>query len=104
MDTIGLVRSRKLLRVLFDPGSTVTMVKKSIVPETVVPKTLSGDKTVKTIAGKMNANQMVHLHNARLPEFDKNCKISMQKSLIFMVLANMTYFLAQISLPKLVWS
>ena len=52
LDTIGLVRSRKLLKILFDPGSTAsTMFKKCIVPETAVPKTLSGDKTVKTIAG-----------------------------------------------------
>ena len=59
------------------------MIKKCIVPETAVPKTLSGDKTVKTIAGQMNANQMVHLRDVRLPEFDKNRKISMQKALIF---------------------
>ena len=73
IDIIGLVKSRKLLKNLFDPRSTATMIKKSIVPETAVPKTLSGDKTVKTIDGKMNANQIVHLRDVRLPEFDKNC-------------------------------
>ena len=31
----------------------------------------------------MNGNQMVHLRDVRLPEFDKNRKISMQKALIF---------------------
>ena len=37
VDTIGLVQSRKLLKVLFDPGSTRTLIKKSVVPEKAVP-------------------------------------------------------------------
>ena len=37
IDTIGLVTSRKLLKVLFDPGSTKTMIKYSTVPCKAVP-------------------------------------------------------------------
>ena len=79
LDTVGLVRSRKLLKVLFDSGSTATMIKKDVVPAKAVPKSLSGGKTVRTIAGKMDASQMIHLRDVRLPEFDKNLKISMQR-------------------------
>ena len=83
MDTIGLVRSRKLLRVLLDPGSSGTMVHERIVPKEAKPVPLSRNKTVKTIAGKMATNRMVHLRDIRLPELDKNRKISQQKALVF---------------------
>ena len=83
MDTIGLIKSRKLLRVLLDPGSSGTMIHERIVPKKAVPMSLSRNKAVKTIAGTMNTNRMVHLRDIRLPEFDKNRKISHQKALIF---------------------
>ena len=37
IDTIGLVKSRKLLKVLFDPGFTMIMVKTSAVSDKGVP-------------------------------------------------------------------
>ena len=37
MDTIGLIKSRKLLRVLLDPGSSGTMIHEIIVPKDAVP-------------------------------------------------------------------
>ena len=33
VDTVGLIKSRKLLKALFDPGSTKTLVKKINTPE-----------------------------------------------------------------------
>ena len=83
VDTIGLVQSRKLLKVLFDPGSTRTLIKKSVVPEKAVPITLGREKRVKTIAGSMNTSKMTCLRDIRLPEFDKNCRIDKIKALIF---------------------
>ena len=81
MDTIGLIKSRKLLRVLLDPGSSGTMINESIVRKDAVPVPLSRNKTIKTIAGKMAISKIIHLRDIRLPEFDKNCKISQQKAL-----------------------
>jgi hypothetical protein len=40
-DTIGAVKSRRLLRVLLDSGSTVSMIKRSVIPPKVVTKTIS---------------------------------------------------------------
>ena len=74
VDTIGLVKSRKLLKVLLDPGSSGTMIKESILPKEARPVSLSRDKTIKTVAGKIETNRMVHLRNIKLPEFDKNRK------------------------------
>ena len=42
-DTIGSIKSRKLLKVLSDPGSAKIMHKASVVPDKVVPTT-PGDK------------------------------------------------------------
>lgn len=83
VDTIGLVKSRRLLKVLLDPGLSGTMIKESVIPKEVRPVSPSRDKTIKTIAGKMEARQMVHLRGVRLPEFDKNRKINKQKALVF---------------------
>ena len=83
VDTIGLVRSRKLLKVLFDPGSTRTLIKKSIVPEKAVPISLGREKRVKTITGSLNTRKMTRLRDIRLPEFDKNRRIDQIKALIF---------------------
>ena len=83
VDMIGLVKSRRLLKVLLDPGLPGTMIKESVIPKEARPVSLSRDKTIKTIAGQMEAKQMVHLRDVRLPEFDKNRKINEQKALVF---------------------
>ena len=54
-----------------------------MIPKEARSVSLSRDKTIKTIAGKMETNRMVHLRNIKLPEFDKNRKVSEQKALIF---------------------
>ena len=83
IDTIGLVTSRKLLKVLFDPGSTKTMIKSSAVPRKAVPVSMKQGKKINTIAGQMKTSKMVKLRNIELPEFDKNCCIEGTKALIF---------------------
>ena len=83
VDTVGLVKSRKLLKVLFDPGSTRTLIKKSVVPRKAVPIHLNSEKRIKTIAGSMNTSELVKLRNIRLPEFDKNRQIEETKAFIF---------------------
>ena len=52
------------------------MINKRIVPKDALPVSLSRNKTIKTIAGKMDTSRMVHLRDIKLPEFDKNRKIS----------------------------
>ena len=82
-DTIGLVRSRKLLRVLLDSGSSACLIKRSALPKGIIPKELATAKSFKTLAGKLQAQQMVTLRDLRLPEFDKNKRIGQQRALIF---------------------
>ena len=40
-------------------------------------------KNIKTLSGQVLAQQVVTLRNIRLPEFDKNRRISQQKALVF---------------------
>ena len=81
--TIGLKESRNILKVLFDPGSTKTLIHRSVLPANAKLIPLSQARDVKTLAGSMTAVEMVHLRELRLPEFDKNRRIDEQKALIF---------------------
>ena len=83
VNTTGLLPSRKLLKVLFDPGSTRSLIKASTVPKKANVVALAINKAIKTISGSMNATSMIHVRDIKLPEFDKNRKISEQKALIF---------------------
>ena len=82
-NTIGLVRSRKLLKVLLDSGSSGCLIKKSALPKGIVPQELTNAKSFKTLAGKFDTTHIVTLRDVRLPEFDKNRSISQQRALIF---------------------
>ena len=82
-NTIGTIRSRRLLRVLLDSGATVSMIKKSCLPKGVVLTDTSDTKNVSTLAGKLQSKQLVTLRDIRLPEFDKNRRITQQKCLVF---------------------
>ena len=64
-DTIGAVKSRRLLRVLLDSGSTVSMIKRSVLPPKVVTKTISETKNISTLAGKLQAQEIVTLRDLR---------------------------------------
>ena len=83
VDTIGLLPLHKLLKVLFDPGSTRILIKASVVPKKAKAVVLANKKAFKTISGSINATSMIHMRDIKLPKFDKNRKISEQKALIF---------------------
>ena len=70
-DRIGTVKSRRLLWVLFDSGSTVSMIKRSTLPQNVVTKAISETKNITTLACRVQAQEVVTLRDLRLPEFDK---------------------------------
>jgi len=82
-NTIGCCQSRKILRVLLDTGSEVTLISRAVVPDAAMPKQTSSLKTVSTLAGTLMSNQVVSLRDIRLPEFDSNRKIESKKCLIF---------------------
>ena len=82
-NTIGCVRSRKLLRLILDSGSTECLIKIPALQKCVVPKTLSETKSFNTLSGKLTANDMVTIRDICLPEFDTNRSISQQRALIF---------------------
>eukprot|EP00804_Cyclotella_cryptica_P013619 CCRYP_012964-RA/>CCRYP_012964-RA protein AED:0.29 eAED:0.29 QI:0/-1/0/1/-1/1/1/0/528 len=82
-DTIGAVKSRRLLRVLLDSNLTVSIIKRSVLPPKVVTKTISETKNISILAGKLQAQEVVTLRDLRLPEFDKNQCISQQKASVF---------------------
>jgi hypothetical protein len=82
VDTIGTIKSRKLLRVLLDSGSTTTLINKKCLPKQCKPCQIS-NRTVNTLAGSYQSSAMVVMRNIRLPELDKNRNIEQQKALIF---------------------
>ena len=71
------------MKILFDPGSTRTLIRADVIPTKAKPVELKNKKQIKTISGTMNASSMVHLRNIKLPEFDKNRTITDQKALVF---------------------
>jgi hypothetical protein len=104
-DSIGAVRSRKLLKVLFDSGSvapvlnntrlyktgpglldsgsTTTLINKKCLPKKCKPCQISQSRMVNTLAGSYQSSAMVVMRNLRLPELDKNRDAEQQKALIF---------------------
>ena len=59
------------------------MIKRSVLPPKVVTKAISKTKNISTLAGKLQAQEVVTLRDLRLPEFDKNRRISQKKALVF---------------------
>ncbi len=82
-DTIGTIRSQRLFRVLFDSGSNVSMIKRSALPKGVITKVIGDTKLVRTLAGHLKTQEVVTMHDLRLPKFDKNRHINQQKVLVF---------------------
>jgi len=81
--TIGLVRSRKLFRVLLDSGSNACLIKRSALPAGIKPKFLNDKKSFRTLAGTLQADQIVTMRDIRLPEFNRSATIAQQRALIF---------------------
>ncbi len=83
VDTISAVRSRKLLKVLLDSGSTTTLINKKCLPKNFKPCPISSSRKVNTLTGTYTSTEVVTMHNLRLPEFDKNRNVDLQKALVF---------------------
>ena len=71
-DTIGSVWSQKLLKVLFDPGSTYTFIHRRALPRHCQPFKIKSARKINTLNGNNTCNEMVILQDIRLPEFDKS--------------------------------
>jgi len=82
-DTIGALRSRKLLKVLLDPGSTYTFIHGRALPKHCQPVKIQEAKKVNTISGTGDCNELVILRDIRLPEFDKSRRVNQQKAMVF---------------------
>jgi hypothetical protein len=52
------------------------MIKRSVLPPKVVTKTISETENISTLAGKLQTQEIVTLRDLRLPEFDKNRRMS----------------------------
>jgi hypothetical protein len=78
VNTISSVRSRTLLKVLFDPGSTSTLISCKCLPRHCKPCALTNERKIHTLAGICFAKQMVVMRKVRLPKFDKNCVVEEQ--------------------------
>jgi len=83
VDTIGTVKSRRLLKVLLDSGSTITLINKKCLPKACKPCPISQSMMVNTLAGSYQPSAMVKMRNIRLPELDKNRNVDQQKALTF---------------------
>eukprot|EP00804_Cyclotella_cryptica_P004626 CCRYP_006938-RA/>CCRYP_006938-RA protein AED:0.32 eAED:0.32 QI:0/0/0/1/1/1/2/0/301 len=59
------------------------MIKRSVLLPKDVTKTISETKNISMLPGKLQAQEVVTLRDLRLPEFDKNRRISQQKALVF---------------------
>ncbi len=83
VDTISSVKSRILLKVLLDSGSTSMMSNRKCLPRNCQTCKISKSRKMETLAGSYTSSEMVVLRNLRLPELDKNCNVDEQKALIF---------------------
>jgi hypothetical protein len=72
--TIYSVRSRTLLRMLLDSGSTTTLINKICFPRNCKPQDIASSKKVNTLAETYTSTKVVIMRNLRLPEFNKNRK------------------------------
>jgi hypothetical protein len=59
------------------------MIKRSALPKGIITKLLGDTKLVRTLAGHLKTQEVVTMHNLRMPKFDKNRHINQQKTLVF---------------------
>ena len=83
VDTISTVKSHTLLKVLFDPGSTSTLVSCKCLPRHCKTCPIKQEPTINTLAGSCKTKEVVVMRNPRLPELDKNHVLDQQKALVF---------------------
>ena len=82
-NTIGAVRSRLLLKVLFDPGSTASFINRKALPRQCKPFTVKQGRKINTLVGPGLSNEMVVMEDIRLPELDKNRRVNQHKLFVF---------------------
>jgi len=82
-NTIGAVRSRLLLKVLFDPGSTASFISRKALPRQCKPFTVKQGRKINTLVGQGLSNEMVVMEDIRLPELDKNRRVNQHKLFVF---------------------
>jgi hypothetical protein len=83
VDTISLAKSRILLKVFLDTGSTTTMINREYHPRNCQTCKISNSWKMSTLAGSYTSSETVVLPILRLHEIDKNCNVDQQKVLIF---------------------
>ena len=83
VDTISTVKSRTLLKVLFDPGSTSTLVSRKCLPRHCKTCPIKQECKINTLAGSCKTKEVVIMRNLRLPKLDKNSVVDQQKALVF---------------------
>jgi hypothetical protein len=83
VDTISSVRSRTLLRVLLNSGSTTKLITKRCLPRNCKPQEIDSSRKVNTLAGTYTSTEVVIMCNLRLPKVDKNGNVDQQKALVF---------------------
>ncbi len=83
VDTISSVRSRRLLKILLDSGSTTTLVNKKYLPKKCRPCQISQSRMVNTLTGSYLLSATVIMRNLRLPELDKNRNVEQKHAFIF---------------------
>jgi hypothetical protein len=83
VDTTSSVRSRTLLKVIFDIGSTSTVISRKHLPRHCKSCAITNKRKIHTLFGTCSAKQMVVMRMVRLPEFNKNCVAEELKALVF---------------------
>ena len=83
VDTISAVKSHTLLKVLFDPGSTATLINCKCLPKHCKAIPIKQECKINTLVGSCETKSVVVMRNLRLPELDKNCVVDQQKVLVF---------------------
>ena len=70
VNSIGLKKSRAILKVLLDPGSTKTMISRKALPREAQRIPLQQKKKVTTLTGTMRTKNLVNLRD--ISELDKS--------------------------------
>jgi len=83
VDNISAVKSHTLLKVLFDPGSTATLINCKCLPKHCKAIPIKQERKINTLAGSCETKSVVVMRNLRLPELDKNRVVDQQKALVF---------------------
>jgi hypothetical protein len=83
VNTIGTLHCRLLFCILLDSSFSCCIIKRSCLPQGVLPKDLTDAKLFKTLSGQLFSKQVVTLHDVHLPNFKMNWHIAQQCELVF---------------------